>query len=349
LAGLVARVAALRAAEADADQRAAANWATGRCTQRTVAIIGDWVRKLRFFESTLVCGTYAGDVHVIDIPTGAITRTLRGLTAEVTALEFDGTVVAAGAADGTVCRWDAASGDGGALGRHEGAAITAVALEGAGVVAACDAGVIRAHGCLSGATLLRAGLPVCCLQRAGHYTAAGLSDGRVVVWAGLGNAAAPGAAASASASKSVPQPRQILSFVAHAAPVLCLQLLRADGSAAGAADDAAAPLARLATGGGDGIVRTWNLQDGGAPLLRLAAHREAVTCLQADASKLVSGGRDGTLRVWDLASGRQRFSIAGHTAYLDALQFEGSRLIASGTNNLIALHDFSGAGGADDA
>jgi WD40 repeat protein len=342
-------VAALRAAEVAADQATAGNWRVGRCTQRSVAVLDDWVRKLAFHGDTLVAGTYGGAVHVIHIPTGAVSRTLRGLSAEVTALDFDGVSVAAGAADGGVCRWDAGSGAGGEVGRHEDTVVTAVQLEGAaGVVAATYAGEVHVHGCAA-AGALSAGAPVCSLQRAGRYTAAGLASGRVVVWAG--DAAAPLASAT-----------QILSFVAHTAPVLCMQLLRADATsprdaaedevASRLADDdvgaASPPLSTLATGGADGVVRTWDLAAGGAPLRRLAAHRAPVTCLQADACKLVSGGRDGTLRVWDLTSGEQRYSISGHTAYLDALQFDGTRLIASGTNNLIALHDFSGRGGADD-
>ena len=344
-------MAALRAAEVAADQAIAGNWRSGRCTQRTVAVLDDWVRKLAFSGDTLVAGTYGGAVHVIDIPTGVIMRTLSGLNAEVTALDFDGTSVAAGATDGGVCRWDVGSGAGGEVGRHEDTLVTAVQLEGrSGVVAASDDGQVRMHGTGDAARggVLDAGAPVCCLQRVGRYTAAGLASGRVVVWAG--DAAAPLASAT-----------QILSFVAHTAPVLCMQLLRADATparapdeearlSADAADDAASPpLSMLATGGADGIVRTWDLSAGGAPLRRLAAHRAPVTCLQADGAKLVSGGRDGALRVWDLASGEQRYSISGHTAYLDALQFDGTRLIASGTNNLIALHDFSGRGGADDA
>ena len=327
LKGLSARVAALRATEIAADARTAANWRVGRVAQRTVTVLSDYVRRLRFCGDTLAVGTYGGEVHLIHVPSGRVVRTFTGLGAEVTALDFDGTSVAAGSLDGGVCRWDAGSGAGGELARHAGEAVTAVALEGPGVVVATAGGAVAAHGCL-GDRALAVGAPVCCLQRAGRYTAAGLADGRVVVWAG---AAGEGDAADAPLLT-----RQILAFTAHAAPVLCLQLLSADA-------DAAEPATRLATGGADGVVCVWDLGAGGAPVRRLTAHRAPVTCLQADAGKLVSGGRDGAIRVFDLVSGQQRFAIGGHTAYLDALQFEGSRLIASGTNNLVMLHDFSGA------
>jgi hypothetical protein len=321
LKGLSARVAALRATEVAADARTAANWRSGRVTQRTVTVLSDYVRRLRFVGDSLAVGTYGGEVHLIHVPTGRVVRTLVGLSAEVTSLDFDGVSVAAGAVDGCVCRWDAASGDGGEVGRHAGEAVTAVALEGAGVVAATAGGLLAAHGCLGGRTL-QAAAPVCCLQRAGRYTAAGLADGRVVVWAGTaGEADAPDAPLLS---------RQILAFNAHTAPVLCLQLLTADAGA----PDATEAATRLATGGADGVACVWDLAAGGAPLRRLTAHRAPVTCLQADAGKLVSGGRDGAIRVWDLVSGQQRFAIGGHTAYLDALQFEGGRLIVSGTNNL---------------
>ena len=322
-------MAALRAAEVAADARTAANWRVGRVTQRTVTVLSDYVRRLRFVGDTLAVGTYGGEVHLIHVPTGRVVRTLEGLSADVTSLDFDGIHVAAGAIDGDVARWEASSGAGGVVGRHAGEAVTAVALEGGGVVVATAGGAVAAHGCL-GERALRVEAPVCCLQRAGRYTAAGLGDGRVLVWAGT--------ASDGDAPNAPLLSRQILSFAAHSAPVLCLQLLAADSGPPDAADAAT----RLATGGADGQACIWDLAAGGAPLRRLAAHRAPITCLQADGSKLVSGGRDGAIRVFDLVSGQQRFAIGGHTAYLDALQFEGGRLIASGTNNLVMLHDFAG-------
>lgn len=58
----------------------------------------------------------------------------------------------------------------------------------------------------------------------------------------------------------------------------------------------------LVTGGSDGSVRVWSLQNY-LPIHRLAAHDNSVTSLQFDDSRIVSGGSDGRVKVWDLARG----------------------------------------------
>ena len=61
----------------------------------------------------------------------------------------------------------------------------------------------------------------------------------------------------------------------------------------------------------------------------------------------VSGARDGTIRVWDAEAGTALYRIGGLTAYLDALQFSESLLIATGTNNVVVQHDFGAAPSQD--
>lgn len=69
------------------------------------------------------------------------------------------------------------------------------------------------------------------------------------------------------------------------------------------------------------------------PTFRLASQR--ATSLTAGSTAFI----DSSLFVLSESPG-----CRGHTRYLDALQFDGPRLIASGTNNVVVLHDFGGAG-----
>lgn len=58
----------------------------------------------------------------------------------------------------------------------------------------------------------------------------------------------------------------------------------------------------LVTGGSDGSVRVWSLEQL-VPIHRLAAHDNSVTSLQFNESRIVSGGSDGRVKVWDLKTG----------------------------------------------
>jgi F-box and WD-40 domain protein CDC4 len=60
----------------------------------------------------------------------------------------------------------------------------------------------------------------------------------------------------------------------------------------------------LVTGGSDGSVRVWSLNEY-QPIHRLAAHDNSVTSLQFDDTRIVSGGSDGRVKVWDLKKGTQ--------------------------------------------
>lgn len=58
----------------------------------------------------------------------------------------------------------------------------------------------------------------------------------------------------------------------------------------------------LVTGGSDGSVRVWSLNNM-LPIHRLAAHDNSVTSLQFDETRIVSGGSDGRVKIWNLRTG----------------------------------------------
>jgi WD40 repeat protein len=335
-------VARLRDATIAADRHTANNWRTGRAKHSTLCVLDDWCRKLVLVSSqVVVVGTFSGPCHVVDIATGGVVHTLVGLAGECSALACDGTTVVAGSESGSLACWSLATGVGGRLGAHAGA-ITALQIVEGGtqVLASSASGDILSYAITTGSAwgrhsrVLTADSPVLCLQRQGHYTAAGCIDGRVMVWAG-GHGTSP--------------LQLVLSFSASSAPITCLQMLAAaDAEAADDEDEAGggagARTSLLVTGAGDGSVASWDLAAGGEALLDIGnAHRAPVTTLQADHSKIVTGGRDGVIRCWDASTGACRFSLAPFTAYLDGLAFRDGLLVATGSNNSVSLHNFGTA------
>ena len=334
-------MARLRDATIAADRDTAANWRTGRAVSQTLVVLDDWCRKLVLVSSSVVVvGTFTGPVHVVDVATGAVLHTLAGMDGECSALACDGTTVVAGSETGSLACWSLATGAGGRLGTHAGA-ITALQIVegGAQCLVASASGDILSYGLQLAAgapggkhaRVLTVDSPVLCMQRQGHYTAAGCIDGRVMVWAG-GSGSSP--------------LQLVLSFSASSAPITCLQMLAAadaddddDDDPAGGAAGARTSL--LITGAGDGSVASWDLSAGGEALLDIGnAHRAPVTTLQADHSKIVTGGRDGVIRCWDAATGACRFSLAPFTAYLDGLAYSDGLLVTTGSNNSVSLHNF---------
>jgi F-box and WD-40 domain protein CDC4 len=86
----------------------------------------------------------------------------------------------------------------------------------------------------------------------------------------------------------------------------------------------------LVTGGSDGSVRVWSLNNMG-PIHRLAAHDNSVTSLQFDNSRIVSGGSDGRVKVWSLQTGQllRELSTPSDTVWRVTFEEEKAVIMAS--------------------
>ena len=108
------RFAQVQTAEAEARvqqmRQTATNWKDGRCEQRVLITLQDWVRKLSVARDLCLCGTHSGVVALSDLESGILLQRwlapAPGGGSEVTSVGFDGEHIISGDASGGVClRW----------------------------------------------------------------------------------------------------------------------------------------------------------------------------------------------------------------------------------------------------
>ena len=109
------RFAQVQTAEAEARvqqmRQTATNWKEGRCEQRVLITLQDWVRKLSVSQDMCLCGTHSGVVALSDLESGMLLQRwlapAPGGGSEVTSVGFDGEHIISGDASGGVClrRW----------------------------------------------------------------------------------------------------------------------------------------------------------------------------------------------------------------------------------------------------
>ena len=101
---------------------------------------------------------------------------------------------------------------------------------------------------------------------------------------------------------------------------------------------------RLASGGGDEIVRLWEVRTGepvGAPL---RGHTNVVTSVafSPDGRRLASGGRDNVVRLWEVRTGEPVGApLAGHTSQVNSVAFspDGRHLASGGGDKTVRVWD----------
>lgn len=98
---------------------------------------------------------------------------------------------------------------------------------------------------------------------------------------------------------------------------------------------------RLAAGDGGNDVIVLDVEKGGAPLLRLSGHGDAVVCVaySPDGKYLASAGIDRAVCVWDSETGEFLHRYLGHTSVIHALSFswDGHLLASGGEDKSIRL------------
>jgi WD40 repeat protein/serine/threonine protein kinase len=99
---------------------------------------------------------------------------------------------------------------------------------------------------------------------------------------------------------------------------------------------------RLASAGGDGTVRIWDVA-AGAEILVLRGHDGPVYGVNfaPDGKRLASAGGDGTVRIWDATTGQPAGVLRGHEGivYSVAISPDGTRLASAGADRTARLWD----------
>jgi dipeptidyl aminopeptidase/acylaminoacyl peptidase len=99
---------------------------------------------------------------------------------------------------------------------------------------------------------------------------------------------------------------------------------------------------RLASAGGDAMVRVWDAA-AGKELLGLKGHAGEVRSVSfsPDGRRLASAGDDATVRVWDAATGKELFTLKGHTDKVSSVSFspDGRRLASAGSDLTVRVWD----------
>ena len=356
--------------DAEVDRRteslltAAKNWRTGRCEQRTVCVLDEWIRRLKCANGVVAMGTYSGAVVLAELESGEVVErwaseaeeamdrddddddddldeyeeeyeeldgpldfsTSQPYSDEVTAIDFDGERVGSGDASGRLRLRTRERGL--VLSAQHNAPVTGVHWRDDARAYSCSADRRLCAWDVGGPTQDGAGdaAPAAALAARRPILCMSVCDGY----------AALGLASGEVCVVTLEPLRELFTFDAHADAVSAVHLTTTS---------------TLTTGAADGEVAIWRLEeDEGSPrrCVRLEGHSAPVVALDADGEKIVSGARDGTVRVWDAEAAKLRFMLQGFTAYIGSVQADPSWLIADGTNNAVVLLDFA-AETADDA
>lgn len=313
-------------------KRTMTNWREGNPQQQKALLtINDWIRRLSVSGDRLACGTYQGDVILIDADSGKILQRWPAPkdSGEVSAISLDGERCISGDVEGGVWLRSADRDERLVLlsASHSGAAVSGVHWPEGGRAYSCgtDGRLVAwavpeelPRGAGNPACRLRelqslsAPRPILSMSTCEGYAALGLSDGTVRFC-------------------SLSPLREILSFEAHGAAVSAVELISPS---------------QLLSGDADGAVALWRLdetEESGRRAVRFEGHTGAVVAVQGDGDKVVSAARDGTIRCWDVEQKRARFTLQGFTMYIGSLHVDASRLIADGANNAIVCLDFAEA------
>lgn len=328
------RLALLRDKEIIRDRTIARNWRSGHYKASVVAAVStDYVRKVSLDSDLLAMGTASGAVVLADLVSGMRITCRDVHTGQVTAVHYcDSCIASAGSSDCDVAVWHVAPYEkrsfwtgratksepldgvlpppGVKVDAHEDI-VSAVRLDVSRrrVYSASVDGTVRVSDVDTGKEILfiRVGEPVLsmALTELG-YLLVGCASGRVQAY---------------QAERGL----YLLSMVCHKANTTAIDFWE--------------DTQLMVTGDSAGNLSLWSFKDS-AFLGSLPKHGAAVMSVQIDGSKIVSASRDGTVAVFGLDSLQRLYSIHGFTKYLGSATFDGVRLIADGTNDIVVCHRF---------
>jgi len=104
---------------------------------------------------------------------------------------------------------------------------------------------------------------------------------------------------------------------------------------------------KLATCGGDGLVKYWNLSESGANsmLTEFKGHGKPVSSVafSGDGRFIVSGGGDLVVRVWDLSNKTELRALRGHADWVSSVAFapNGQTILSAGVDKTVKVWELS--------
>lgn len=267
-------------------------------------------------------------IRLYDGNTGKRKRTLTGHKAAVTALTFlDPEHLVSTSGDKLVKVWNLTTGTAIDCVGHS-TAVLAIAADHSGkcIVSGSVDKSVRAWNPATGKNLwtwpTKSAVCSVALRKDGQQAALGTADGGLTILAISPDAAKPLSTTSA--------------HLAGTASVVYAP----DGS-------------RLATCGGDGAVRLWNVSPSGVPTpgpkfeppARPGTTSNPLTALafSADGRYLLGAGADSILHIWDIQAGAEIRGLRGHTDWVTAAAFrpDGLALASVGADKVARLFDLS--------
>jgi WD40 repeat protein len=298
-------------------------------------------------DELLATGGADGKVKIWDLKTGGLNHTLGNNGAPIRSVAFGRheikdekklLVAAGGDHDGTkggppVMIWDAKSGKFFDEFQPFGGAVNSLAFSSDGKLLACGCGDGRVYVAHVGGSTdhfvyleHKATVRSVTFYPGRPIVASGDDDGVIHVWHAE-NGQIPDVPGEKISGDSI---RQLQETLQHAGPVTTLLPLPYDD------------VRILASGGGDGFVKLWDLTGGGS-FLGLKRHNLAVTCLAGSVKGfiLASAGADKTMRFWDPRSGTNTLTIEDHTGPVRgvALSSDRNTIVSVGDDGTIRFYE----------